>query len=151
MMNRRFSLLCCTVLAATATATVTATAAAAEELAPGLWEITLETRVPGAEGFSPGANQIQQCLTLADARDPSRLMGSLSSQGASGCGFTSKSYSGNTFRFTMECAGSFELKTRGEVSFSASSMSGTITATGSLNGKVTEFQNKLAARRLGNC
>ena len=143
MKNLRFSMALCAALAAVP--------ASAEELLPGLWEITLETRVPGAEGLSPGTNQITQCLTPGDARDPSRLMASLSTQGASGCSFTSKSYSGSSFRFTLECAGAFELKSRGEVSFSASSMSGTINASASLGGKITEFQNKLTARRLGNC
>ncbi|MFA7269389.1 MAG: DUF3617 family protein [Sterolibacterium sp.] len=130
---------------------VTPATAFAEDLSPGLWEITLETRVPSAEGYTLAPNRITQCLTASDARDPSAMIGPLSTQGATGCGYTSKSYTGGNFRFAMECKGSFELKTRGDISFSANGMNGTITATGNLGGKTTEFENKISARRLGNC
>lgn len=122
-----------------------------EELSPGRWEISVETRVPGAEGFTPGANRITQCLTANDARDPSRMIGSISTQGATGCNYTDKRYTGSTFRFAMTCAGSFDLKSQGEFGFSANSMNGSITTTGNIGGKVTEFLNKVSARRLGDC
>src|SRR5208282_6453162 len=78
----------------------------AEDLSPGLWEITMETRVPSAEGFAPAPTKITQCLTADDAHDPSRLVGSIATSGATDCSYTDKSYTGSTFHFVMDCSGS---------------------------------------------
>ena len=121
------------------------------DINPGLWEISMETRTNAAPGFQPAPFTVNQCFSAADARDPSRLLGGLSNPGASNCQYTEKNYSGNTFRFAMQCAGTYALLTRGEVSFDAQSMNGSITAKGNVAGTPTEFQNKISARRLGNC
>lgn len=123
----------------------------AEDLAPGLWEIAMETRFAGSPGFAPGPFKLTQCVTAADARDPSRLLGGLSNPGATGCTYTDRSYSGNTFRFSMQCTGAFAIQSRGEVAFSANSMEGTISATALVNGVKTETTNRVSARRLGGC
>ncbi len=128
-----------------------ASPAMADDLSPGLWEITMETRVPGAEGFAPPPTKITQCLTADDARDPSKLVGSLATPGATGCGYTEKSYAGGNFHFVMDCSGSYGLKAKGDVSFTANSISGVITATGNVAGTATETQSTLSARRLGGC
>jgi hypothetical protein len=94
---------------------------------------------------------VNQCFTAADARDPSKLLGGLSNPGASDCQYTEKSYSGNTFRFAMQCGGAYALQSRGDVTFDAQTMNGVITAKANVAGTVTEFQNKLSARRIGNC
>ena len=123
----------------------------AEDLAPGLWEIAMETRVAASPGFAPGPFKLTQCVTAADARDPSRLIGGLSNPGATGCTYTDKSYSGNTFRFSMQCAGAFAIQSRGQVAFSANAMEGTISATAVVNGEKTETANRISARRLRGC
>lgn len=125
--------------------------AVATDLSPGLWEITLETRVAAEPGFTPEPVRLQQCLTAADARDPSALLGGLANPGASGCSYSGKSYSGSMFRFSMRCAGSFGVKARGEVTFSADAMTGTISAIAAVGGKKTELSNKISARRIGGC
>lgn len=130
---------------------VFASVAQADDLAPGLWEITMESRVPSETGWTPQPFNLTQCLSARDAKDPSALVSSLSTQGASGCNFTERSYSGGTFRFAMECGGAFGLKTRGSMSFGANSFSGSITAIGNLGGQSTEFQNRISGRRLGAC
>ncbi len=124
---------------------------AAADLSPGLWEITLETRVAAQPGFAPAPIRLRQCLTAADARDPSALLGGVANPGARGCSYSDKSYSGNTFRFSMQCDGSFGIKSRGEVTFSAETMNGTISATADVGGKKTELNNKISAHRLGGC
>jgi hypothetical protein len=124
---------------------------AAADPSPGLWEITLETRVAAQPGFTPEPYRLQQCLTAADARDPSTLLGGLANPGASGCSYSDKSYSGDTFRFSMQCAGSFGIKSRGEVTFSAETMNGTISASANVGGEKTELTNKISAHRLGGC
>ncbi len=123
----------------------------AADLSPGLWAISMETRTNAAPGFQPAPFTVNQCFSAADARDPSKLLGGLSNPGASDCQYTEKNYSGNTFRFAMQCAGTYALQTRGEVSFDAQSLNGSITAKGNVAGTPTEFQNKISGRRLGNC
>ena len=123
----------------------------AADMSPGLWEITLETRVAAEPGFAPAPYRLQQCLTAADVRDPSTLLGGLANPGARGCSYSDKSYAGNTFRFSMQCEGRFGIESRGEVTFSAETMNGTISATATVGGKKTELSNKISARRLGGC
>lgn len=125
--------------------------AAATELAPGMWEIALEMRVPAQPGFAPEPLRLRQCLTLADAKDPSALLGGLANPGASGCSYRDKTYSGNTFRFTMECAGSFAIRSEGMVTFSSDSMNGTVNAVADVGGTRTETSSRIFARRLGGC
>jgi hypothetical protein len=123
----------------------------AEDLTPGLWEIVMKTTVPGSSGFAPPPYKMTQCFTANDAQDPSKIIGPIATSGASNCAYSEKNYVGNTFHFAMSCSGSYGLKTRGEVSFTATALSGTISATGNVGGVTTEFQNALSARRLGEC
>jgi len=111
----------------------------------------METRVPAEPGFAPSAFQTTQCLTADDARDPSRVLGGVSNPGASGCNYTDKSYSGNTFSFTMQCEGSFAIKASGRVSYTADTMNGVIESTANVAGKPVQTRNKISARRLGSC
>jgi hypothetical protein len=127
------------------------TAALADDISPGSWQIMMETRVPAEPGFAPPAFQLTQCLTAEDARDPSRVLGGVSNPGASGCNYTDKSYSGNTFSFAMTCGGGYGIKASGRIAFTANSMDGTIQSTATVAGKPVETQNKISARRLGSC
>ncbi len=127
------------------------TAALADDISPGSWQITMETRVPSEPDFAPPAFQITQCLTADDARDPSRLLGGVSNPGASGCSYSDKNYTGNTFSFTMQCEGGYGIKAAGHVSFTSSTMDGTIESTASVAGKPVQTENKISARRLGSC
>src|SRR5436190_23085563 len=126
-------------------------AALADDISPGSWQMSMETRVPAEPSFAPPPFQITQCLTDADARDPSRVLGGVSNPGASGCSYSDKSYSGNTFSFSMQCAGAYEIKASGRVSFTADTMQGMIDSTANVGGKAVETQNKISARRLGSC
>ena len=111
----------------------------------------MESRVPSDPGWVPSAFNLTQCLTAADAREPAKLISSLATPGATGCNYTEKSYSGGVFRFALDCSGSYGLKSRGSVTFGADSFNGTITATGSVGGQATEFQNRIAGKRVGSC
>ena len=127
------------------------TFALADDISPGSWQITMETRVPAEPSFAPPALQLTQCLTAEDARDPSRVLGGVSNPGASNCNYTDKSYSGNTFSFAMQCGGGYGIKAAGRIAFTANSMDGTIQSTANLAGRPVETQNKISARRLGSC
>jgi hypothetical protein len=126
-------------------------AGVAADMSPGMWEIAVETRVAAHPDFAPEPVHLRQCLTSADARDPSALLGGIANPGASDCAYSDKSYSGNTFRFSMQCAGSLGIQSRGEVTFSADAMNGTISAIANVGGEKTELSNKISARRLGGC
>jgi len=127
------------------------TPAYGEDVSPGLWEITMESRVAAAPAWAPSPFSLRQCLTANDARDPSGLVRSLSVPGATGCDYTERNYSGNTFRFVLDCSGSYGIKSRGSVTFDTNSFSGEITATGNLGGQTTEFQSKVSGKRIGDC
>jgi hypothetical protein len=130
---------------------VVTTFAFGADVSPGLWEITMETRVPSEPGFAPPPFTIQQCVSAEDARDPSRLLGQMSTPGASNCEYSNKSYSGNSFSFSMQCAGSYGIQSTGRVSFTADTMDGTIESTANVGDKPVQTQNKISARRLGGC
>ncbi len=136
------------VVAAVLIATIATPAAFAQDVSPGLWEITMETRIPGSDVQAVPPSQMTQCLKASDA---AALVGAISNPGARDCSYTEKNYSGNTFRFAMVCSGAFALKTRGEFSFMSTSLSGTITAIANVGGQATELTNKVTARRIGGC
>lgn len=95
--------------------------------------------------------QLRQCLTAADATDPSRLLGSIANPGASGCNYPDASYAGNTFSFVMTCAGTFAIKATGSVSFTATTMSGALNTSANINGQSVSMKNLITATRLGDC
>ena len=126
-------------------------AALCADVSPGLWEITMETRVPADAGFAPQPYKITQCLSAQDAKDPGRLFAQFGNPGAKDCAYSERSYSGNTFSFAMRCSGSFAIRSNGRVSFTPDTMDGTITAFASIGDRDVETQNKVSARRVGGC
>lgn len=123
----------------------------AADITPGLWEITMESRVAESPGFVPPPAQLTKCLTARDARDPSQIIGQVATQGATGCNYTERTYVGNTLTFAVVCAGAFAIVSAGKVSFTANTMEGSIAARANMGGQNVEMQNRLTARRLGGC
>jgi hypothetical protein len=117
-------------------------------ISPGLWQISVQLNT---EALAMLPVTVNQCLTAADAKDPSKLLGSISNPGASGCSYTNRSYSGNTFSFSMTCSGSFGISATGNVSFTPTTMSGTINTSANINGEPVEMRNVVMAKRLGDC
>lgn len=122
----------------------------AQDLTPGLWQISVKTQ-SAAVSADMAPLQVSQCLTLEDAKDPSKLLGTIASPDASGCKYLDKSYSGNTFHFTMECTGAIAIKASGEVSFTSSTMSGLINTSATVSGQPLEMKNFVSAQRTGAC
>jgi len=123
----------------------------AADIQPGLWELVLETRVPASPDFSPAPDTVNQCLTAHDAQDPARVLGSAANPGASDCTFTEKSMVGNTLHFKMKCSGSLGMQTRGEITYTATTMEGNLVSTANMMGQATELHSRITARRLGDC
>ena len=47
-------------------AAIAATASRAADISPGLWEISMETRVAATPGFAPEPFKLTQCFTADD-------------------------------------------------------------------------------------
>lgn len=131
--------------------TMAANAASAEDIQPGLWELTLETGVPASPDFAMPPTTVNQCLSDQDAQDPSRVLGGVANPGASDCTFSEKSYSGNTLHFRMQCAGTLGMHTQGDVTYSATSIAGDLVTSANVLGEATELRSKISARRIGDC
>lgn len=126
--------------------------AIAQDVSPGLWEISMETRVASDPGFQPTPYTMTQCLTAADAKDPGALFSRMSNPGASDCRFQDRTYDGaGSFTFSMTCSGIYNLRSSGEVKFTRDTMDGTVHATASIGDRDVETQNKLSAHRVGGC
>jgi hypothetical protein len=125
--------------------------ARAEDVAPGLWELSLEAKVDAEPGFQPGPMTLTQCITKQDAQDPGKVLSPLASAGATDCTYTNKSYAGQEFRFTMQCAGTLGLTTTGVVTFSATTLHGAMTTSSLIEGKSVEFKSTLTGHRVGGC
>ena len=122
----------------------------AAEIQHGLWELVLETRVAASPDFSP-EHTMNQCLTEQDAQDPSRVLGGVTNPSATDCTYTEESFTGNVFRFKMQCGGLLGIQARGEITYAATSMEGSIISTASVMGQAVELQSKITAHRLGGC
>jgi hypothetical protein len=131
-------------------ATISSSAFAAD-IQPGLWKLTLETRVPATPDFPSAPNTMNQCMTAQDAQDPAHVFGSAANPGASDCTFTEKSLVDNTLHFKMQCAGSLGIQTQGKITYSATSMEGNLVSTANIMGKPTVFHIRITAHRLGDC
>jgi hypothetical protein len=125
-------------------------AALAQMPTPGLWQIGAQTQAVGLPlVLAPMA--IEHCLTPEDAKDPSKLLGRLSSPGATGCAYTNSAYTGSNFHFAMECGGALGIKATGDVAFTATSLSGAIDSTATINGQAVDMRSTISAQRLGDC
>ena len=129
-----------------------APSAFAQDVSPGLWEITMETRVPADAGFQPPEYKMQQCITPQDAKDPGQLFSVMGNPGASNCRYQDRNYHGNnSFTFAMTCQGTYQLRSSGKVDFTKDTMDGTVNAIANIGDRDVETQNKLTARRVGGC
>jgi len=123
---------------------------AAEDVRPGLWNISLESGVAASPDWKPQPFEAKQCLTEADAQNPDRLLLGMGSSGATGCDFQNRQYTGNTLTFDVSCAGTLGLKGHGQVIYTATALDGFLNVTMGGEEKI-EMQNKIHATYLGDC
>ena len=124
----------------------------AQDVSPGLWEITMVTRVPAEPGFQPPIATITQCITPETAKDPGALFTQIGNPGVQNCRFQDRNYhGGNTYTFAMTCKGTYQIRSSGQVQFTKESMEGTVNAVATIDNKDVETQNKVSARRVGGC
>lgn len=120
-------------------------AAVAADVLDGLWEISLVMRV---EGQDYGPSTRQQCITKADAQDPSKLF----AESGGGCEYANKRYFGNQFSFNVRCNAGIPLTGTGQVEFSAERMSGSMNLMAQMpGGPSVETASEISGKRLGTC
>ena len=121
-----------------------ATAATAADVQPGNWEMTITLSMEGAPGAAPPVTQTR-CLTEAEARDPSRLVGSAT------CEFTNKRDNGSEMSFDVASGGQLPMRGKGVVRYSAQNVAATLELSAEAGGQKLATRSQLSARRLGDC
>lgn len=120
-------------------------AALAADVLDGLWEIGLVMRV---EGKDYGPYTRQQCITKADAQEPSKLF----AEAGGGCEYANKRYFGNQFSFNVRCNVGIPLTGIGQVEFSAERLSGSMNLSAQMpGGPSVETASEISGKRLGKC
>jgi hypothetical protein len=125
--------------------------AGADDVMPGLWELSLEATVDAAPGFAPGPTTVNQCFSKADARDPGKILAAVTTPDAGDCTYLERSYAGEMFHFKMRCTGALQMQSSGEVRFSATKLDGTIKTSSTIDGVPVEFKSMIRGRRIGDC
>jgi hypothetical protein len=142
------------VLTAIALIAVGMTGAVADDIQPGLWRITLESRVAATPDWNPEPFQLIQCLTKQDAQQPERLLASWGAAGASGCEFANRQASDQHLNFDLHCGGNLKIEGHGEVDFTATRLEGFLNvhfAASEDGAEPVDMQNRLQAVYLGTC
>lgn len=122
----------------------------AQDINPGMWEITVSSVVATTPGYSPPPASQTQCLSAADARDPRRLFGDMTAPGAD-CSYGRPSLSGSNLRFTMQCTGALKLTASGDVTLAAETLNGTISSSANMGGEQVSMQSQVSGHRIGAC
>jgi len=113
---------------------------------PGNWELTVTTQMEGLpQPIGPIART--QCLSAADAQDPSRVL----NPGSGNCEFSNRRESGGTFTFDVSCSGAFPMTGTGAVNYGTQSMSGELNLASIVSGKKVGMHARISGRRLGAC
>lgn len=124
-------------------ATLLGASSSALAVDPGNWELSLVTVLSGQS--KPAAVKQTHCITEADARDPSRVLG-----GTNGtCEFSNRNDNGRTFTFDVACTGVLPMKGKGIVNYTADTMEADL----DLAAEKGDFGMRtfVKARRLGPC
>lgn len=133
---------------------ISSLSAIAEEMLPGLWQITLTSRVAATPDWNPEPFQLTQCLTEQDVQNPDRLLTGLSTSGASGCAFSNRHAAGQHLDFAVRCDGALGIEGQGAVDFTTTTVKGVLTVRFTALDDATaplEMQNQLQATYQGPC
>lgn len=115
------------------------------DLEPGNWEMTVTTTIEGMPGAMAPITQAR-CITRADARDPSRLIGT-----GAGCEFSNKRDSGSEITFDVACSGQIPMSGSGVVRYTATTVNGSLEIAANTGGQRIMTRSQLSGRRLGEC
>ena len=116
--------------------------AAAADIEPGNWELTVTTQMSGQDK-PVGPLKRTQCLTNADAQDPSRVLGA-----GGTCQFSNQRESGGSYSFDVACSGALPMSGKGSIRYDSNAFQGDLdlgTAAG------FKMQTHVSGARLGPC
>jgi hypothetical protein len=114
------------------------------DLGEGRWEMEVTTTM---SGMQPTTAKQTQCLSAADARDPSKLFGT---PGA-GCEFKNRRDNGSEYRFDISCGGAAKVEGSGAMRYSRDALEGEIVLRVNPGGQAMETRSTIKAKRLGAC
>jgi Protein of unknown function (DUF3617) len=122
------------------------------DIQPGQWELSVEFSVPESTGVKLPPIVNRQCLTAADARDPSGLMARTANPAATGCVFSDQKQSAGHFEFSVKCGGTLGFAGHGAIDYTPTTMQGTLDL-GFDGGasKRSDSITRFTARRIGDC
>jgi opacity protein-like surface antigen len=121
----------------------------AQDIQPGQWELSVQTSGAGTDQ----QQAIKQCLSEADARDPSRVLMS-SSGGTMGCQLGNQRSSAGHMDFSVSCSAGPGIGGRGSVDYTSTTLQGSVTlefrgdGAAAMPGGIT---SRLSGRRVGSC
>jgi hypothetical protein len=116
----------------------------------GLWEIKTEMQMEGMPMNMPPTTS-QQCITPADANDPSKATPQGRGgrgRGAQDCKVSDYKTDGNKVTWTMKCEGAQPMTGNGEIVYGADAYTGTMKMDMAGRGTMTM---KYTGKRLGDC
>ena len=125
-------------------AMIAASGPALADIEPGNWELTVTTAVDGMPGSLAPVTRAR-CITLEEARDPSRLTG-----GAE-CEFSNRRDNGSEISFDVSCGGQVPMRGSGVVRYAPQSIDGTLAISADAGGQKIMTRSRIAGRRLGAC
>lgn len=119
----------------------------AEDVLPGLWNLTLSMTAAGMDS-ELGPYTRTQCFTPEDVRNPDKLFAEMGGD----CTYGDKHYQGSRFTFSVQCSGLVPMQGEGEVSFSATAFEGSL----AIKANVPEMgpvqtKSRVTGSRLGDC
>ena len=118
----------------------------AEDIQPGMWDITLNTTI--ANGQAIGPIRHSQCLTKEDAQNPEKLFAEAGAQ----CTYGDKRIQGNRFSFQIQCTGTLEVSGSGWVEHTVNQFHGEMLLAANLpNVGPIETRSQVNGVRQGNC
>ena len=116
------------------------------DVEPGNWELKVTASVVGMGALDPVTRT--QCLTAADARDPSRVFGPNNNPN---CTFADRQDTGSVFTFTVSCGGAVPVTGSGSVRYGRDTLDADMELSGDAGGQKFVTRSNVSGRRLGPC
>jgi len=116
----------------------------------GNWQVTMEMDMPGMPQKMPPMT-LNQCLTKADAEDPTKLAPQGRGQAPSNCKVSDFKTDGNKVTWSMRCEGDTPMTGTSEFVYTADSYVGTMKMTTGRGGQPMTMTMKYQGKRLGDC
>ena len=127
--------------------TATVATAAPENMAPGLWEITIKIDMPGMPAGA-GTNTVRQCITQKDVTSGSYATPATHDKK---CEVKDFKIEGNKSSWNMVCKGENAMTGSGSTTFNGNSYSGTMKMAMTHSGNVMNMTQVFTGKRIGDC